>query len=99
MSQLLLSGHIISSRKKILAKVKSKYWTRTHKIGIQIPKNIKEAKLLDDANGNTLWWDAIMLEIDNVRIAFDEFDGKIENIPPGFQKIKCHLIFDIKLSM
>ena len=33
----------------------------------------------------------------NVRIAFEEWKGKENEIPPGYQKIKCHIIFEIKL--
>ena len=47
---------------------------------------------------NTFWWDAIMAEMKNVRIAFEEFDGKEEDIPEAFQKIDCHLIFDVKFA-
>ena len=30
-----------------------------------------------------LWWNAIMLEMKNVSIAFEVFDGIEENISPG----------------
>jgi hypothetical protein len=44
----------------IIAKVKSKYWIRTRKFGIKIPKNVAEACSFDAENGgNTSWWDAI----------------------------------------
>ena len=62
-------------KKRIVAKIKSKYWTRTHKFGVKIPKTIAQAKQFDQENGNTLWWDAIVMEMKNVRIAFEEFDG------------------------
>ena len=91
-------GHVLKKRERIINKVKSKYWQRTHKFGIRIPKNVKEARELDLANKNTLWWDAIMAEMKNVRIAFEEFDGTEEEIPAGFQHIDCHLIFDIKFA-
>ena len=29
---------------------------------------------------------------------FEEWKGKENEIPPGYQKIKCHIIFEIKLS-
>ena len=31
-------------------------------------------------------------------IAFEEFDGDVEDLPPGFQYIKCHMIFDVKMG-
>jgi hypothetical protein len=33
--------YVLNKRKRILQKVKSKYWSRTHKYGIRMPKNIK----------------------------------------------------------
>ena len=33
----------------------------------------------------------------NVRIAFEEFEGDKEDIPPGYQFVNCHMIFDIKM--
>ena len=43
----------IKKRKQIISKVKSKYWIRTHKFGIKIPRNAKEAKAFDLENGDT----------------------------------------------
>jgi hypothetical protein len=37
----------LKKRKQIIAKIKSKYWIRTHKFGIKIPKNVKEALAFD----------------------------------------------------
>ena len=90
--------HVVKKRDRIISKVKSKYWTRTHKFGIKIPKSVEEAKRFDQENGNTLWWDAICKEMKNVRIAFDEFEGNINELPPGYQKISCHMIFDVKMG-
>ena len=47
-------------RKKvaIINKVKSKYWERTHKYGIRVPKPYMEACQLDAMNNNTYWRDA-----------------------------------------
>ena len=55
-------------------------------------------KRLDEANGDTLWWDAICKEMKNVRIAFEEFEGDVSAITPGYQEIRCHMIFDIKMG-
>ena len=90
--------HVIKKRKRIVGKIKSKYWTRTHKFGIKIPKSIAQAKKFDEENGNTLWWDAIVMEMKNIRIAFEEFDGEEKDLPPGYQFIRCHMIFDVKMG-
>ena len=34
----------------------------------------------------------------NVRPAFKAFEGGVEQLPSGFQEIKCHMIFDIKIG-
>ena len=62
---------VIKKRNRIISKIKSKYWVKTHKFGIRISKNAKEGQNLDTLNGNTLWWDAICKEMKNVMIAFE----------------------------
>ena len=91
-------SYVLKKRNRIISKIKSKYWVRTHKYGIEIPKTAAQARQLDAKNGDTLWWDAIMKEMKNVRPAFDIFEGKKEDIGPGYQEIKCHMIFDIKMG-
>jgi hypothetical protein len=88
----------LRKRNRIISKVKSKYWVRTHKFGIKIPKNALEAKAIDLENGDTLWWDAICKEMRNVRPAFEVWDKSVENIPVGYQEVRCHLIFDVKMG-
>ena len=90
--------HVIKKRNRIVSKVKTKYWLRTHKFGIRIPKNVAEARLIDKENGNHLWWNAILEEMKNVRVAFEEFDGTEKDIPPGYTYVRCHLIFDVKMG-
>ena len=51
--------HVLRKRNRIVAKVKSKYWIRTHKFGLKVPKYVKEEIVIDRENGDTLWWDAI----------------------------------------
>ena len=36
--------------------------------------------------------------MNNVRPAFEVFEKRKEDIPIGYQQIKCHMIFDIKLG-
>ena len=86
--------YVLKKRNRIIAKVKSKHWLWTHKFGIRIPKSVQDAKMLDEKNGNTLWWDAICKEMKNVRIAFKVFEGEEKDILPGFQEVKCHIIFE-----
>ena len=43
-------------------------------------------------------WDAIFQEMKNVRIAFEIFEGEVKDIPIGYQKVDCHMIFDIEMG-
>jgi len=84
---------IISSVKQRQSQDKRK----THKWGIRVPATVKEALAMDTTNKNTLWADAIAKEMRNVRVAFDTLpDG--ENPPPGYQFVRCHMIFDVKME-
>ena len=85
-------------KKRIISKVKGKYWLRTHKFGIRVPHSVQEAYKIDAENGNSLWRDAIAKEMENVRPAFRAVEGGRSDIPNGYQEIKCHMIFDIKMS-
>ncbi len=81
----------------VVRKQTTRYLKWTHKFGIEVPKNVKEALDLDCKNGNTLWADAIAKEMKEVCITFNILpDGHSAQI--GYQKIPCHMIFDIKME-
>ncbi len=81
----------------LVHKQTTRYLKRTHKFGIEVPKTVKEALALDRKNGNTLWADAIVKEMKEVRIAFNILpDG--QSAPIGYQQILCHMIFDVKME-
>ena len=90
-------SHVNRKRKRIISKTKSKYWTRTHKFGIRLPHTVQEALSIDKENGDTFWWDALCKEMKNVRVAFEEYDGNIDDLV-GYKKLDCHMIFDIKMG-
>ncbi len=73
------------------------YLKRTYKFGIEIPKTVKEALAQDRKNGNTLWADTITKEMREVRIAFNILPD-VGSAPIGYQKIPCHMIFDLKME-
>ena len=77
--------YVIKKRNCIIAKVKSKYWVKTHKFGIKVPKSVEQAVQFDKENGNTLWWDAICQEMKTIRIAFEIFEGEVKDIPIGYK--------------
>ena len=59
--------------------------------------SVKNTLELDCKNGNTFWVDAIATEMKNVWVAFKILpDGT--TAPIGYQKISCHMIFDVKME-
>jgi hypothetical protein len=91
------STFILRKRDRIISKVKSKYWGRTHKYGIEILKSMESAKRIDAANGNTLWQDAVQEEMAKINPALDSIYGNVDDYV-RYQRITGHLIFDIKHS-
>ena len=89
--------YTLRKRDRIIAAVKQRYTKRTHKFGIEVPRTIQRALEIDKENSNTLWRDAIAKEMNAVRIAFKMLDEG-EEPPPGYQFMKCHMIFDVKLD-
>ena len=58
---------------------------------------MKQAQEIDEGNGNTLWIDAIRLEMKNVRIAFETYKGDTHELV-GYEEITGHIVLDIKLG-
>jgi hypothetical protein len=88
---------VLKKRDRIISKTKSSDWTRTHKHGIEIPKNHVDCVRIDNENGNTLWQDAVKKEMKTVRPAFEAYEGDVKDLI-GYQSITCHLVFDVKLG-
>ena len=92
---------VIKSKKRIVSKVKAKYWRLTHKFGIQLPKNVTEAYQIDKETNTTFWGDAIAKEMKKIKDAMTLYDGTEDDARKkliGFQKINCHIIFDVKME-
>ena len=92
--------HVLKKRDRIISLVWKRiprYLKRNHKFGIEVPTSAKDALGLDKKNGNTYWADAIAIEMKNVRAAFKILpDGT--SAPNVYQKISCHMIFDVKME-
>jgi hypothetical protein len=73
--------HVLKKRTIIIAAVTKLYHTRTHKFGIEVPKNWDDCVRLDKENDNTLWQDSARKEMKNVRIVFKILNGE-EPAPP-----------------
>ena len=46
--------HVMAKRNRIIGKLKSKYWVKTHKFSVKIPKSVQEANAFDEENVNAL---------------------------------------------
>jgi hypothetical protein len=78
-----------------VAKSKKKHWSRTHKYGIELPKDVGHALEIDKRTNTSFWRDAIDKEMKNIIPAFQFTDNDV--IPVGHKFITCHIIFDIKM--
>ena len=67
------------------------------KFGIQVPQTVIGALILDENNGNNMWRNGIVKDINAVMIASKILDEG-ENPPPTYQEIICHMIFYIKME-
>ena len=77
-----------------------------YQFGFLIPKDYKQALQLDEQNGNSKWYDATKLEMDQIneytvfqdhgKAKIDPKSKKVSNDPEGYQKIRVHLIFAAK---
>ena len=79
----------------------SKYWKTQEKLGITVPHSIEQAYKLDAENSNTLWQDDIAKEMRHVLPAFKNAECTLDEVKKklvGFQRIRCHLILDIKID-
>jgi hypothetical protein len=88
---------VLKKRDHMICKVKSCYWSRTSKYGIKLPKTVEEAYDIDKQTGTDFWRKAIEKEMKNVFPAFEFVDD--EKIPVGYQKITCHMMYDIKMDL
>jgi hypothetical protein len=89
--------HVLKKRTRIIAAVTKRYHKRTHKFGIEVPKSWDDCVRLDTYNDNTIWQDEVRKEMKNVRISFNIINGET-SVPPTYQDIRCHMIFDVKME-
>ncbi|MGH7954663.1 MAG: hypothetical protein ACREOZ_01755, partial [Gloeomargaritales cyanobacterium] len=88
---------VLRRRDRIISKVRSRYLKRTHKFGVQMPRNVEEALQIDKDTGTDMWYRAIQKEMKNVMPTF-QFVEKDDNVPVGYKWIPCHWVFDVKMD-
>jgi hypothetical protein len=97
---------VIRKRNRIIAKLQKKYWRTEYKFGIRVPKTVEEALEIDRATGTQHWEKALWKEMSKVKVAYKLMEGinpedvRHGKVPQmiGFQEIKCHIIFDVKMD-
>jgi hypothetical protein len=83
--------YTLKKRDAIISAVNKRYWKRTYKDGIRVPKTIQEAFAIDKDYGDHRWADSIQKEMNNVRVAFKILDEDSE-VPPGYQLMTSTLM-------
>ena len=90
--------YTLRKRDRIISAVNSRVKKTSHKYGVEIPRSISEAFLIDEKNGNTFWRDAVNREMENLKVAFDILpEGK--DPPPTYRKASGHIIFDVRMTL
>ena len=103
--------HIAKNQKQLTRainqyKIRQVRRSAVYQFGFLIPKDYKQALQLDEQNGNSKWYDATKLEMDQIneykvfqdhgKAQYDPKSRKVSNAPNGYQKIRVHLIFAVK---
>ena len=103
--------HIAKNQKQLTrainrSKIRQVRRSAVYQFGFLIPKDYKQALQLDEQNGNSKWYDATKLEMDQINESkvfqdhgkpnIDPKSRKVSNVPDGYQKIRVHLIFAVK---
>ena len=103
--------HIAKNQKQLIrainqSKIRQVRRSAVYQFGFLIPKDYKQALQLDEQNGNSKWYDATKLEMDQIneykvfqdhgKAQYDPKSRKVSNTPNGYQKIRVHLIFAVK---
>ena len=74
----------LRKRDQIIKKVKARYWAKTHKFDIELPKTVEEAIRINEQTGTDFWRKAIEQEMKNVLPAFKFVDN---DVVPKFYNI------------
>ena len=103
--------HIAKNQKQLTrsinqSKIRQVRRSAVYQFGFLIYKDYKQALQLDEQNGNSKWYDASKLEMDQIneykvfqdhgKAQYDPKSTKVSNAPNGYQKIRVHLIFAVK---
>ena len=88
---------VLRRKKRFIKGAKTRYWLKTHKYGVRLPKTIKEALKIDRETGTDLWAKAIAKEMKNVMVTFSFTED--DRVPVGHRKVTVHMVFDVKITL
>ena len=88
--------HTLKKRNAFISAMKTRLRKTTHKYGIKISPSIDHAMEIDRKMKNTMWKDALALEVFNVGVAFEILEED-QAAPPGWNKASG-LIWDVKMD-
>ncbi len=92
--------HAIHKHERIIKLTKRRRSTNRFKYGIELPRNIAHAHVLDRANRNTLWGDAIKKEMDALaELKVFQILKRGEKAPAGYKQIPLLMKFDVKMDL
>ena len=89
--------YVLRKRDRIIAGVKARVLKKRFKYGFEVSETVARVIELDEINDNTLCQYGIEKEITAVRVAFKTLNGG-DQLPPGYQYMQCHMIFEINLD-
>jgi len=89
--------YTLRKRDVILSAVRKRVRKTSKKYGIEIPTTVEHAYELDRKNGNTMWRDALQLEMYNVGVAFEILEAG-KQAPRGWHKVTGHIVWDVKMD-
>ena len=96
----------VRKQNRVISKLKGKFWRKTNKFGIRLPKDVKENLDIDRVAGIDFWRKAVNKEMSKVKVMWkanenftpEQIRSQKTNEYIGFQEIGCHLIFDVKMD-
>ena len=80
-------------------KLKSFRTAPVYKFGVEVPRDHNHAMELDCQNGNTLWRDAELKELGQLRDYETFKDYGKGKAPAGYKAIKYHIVYDVKHNL
>ena len=88
----------LKRRDRLIKAAKStRYFRKSQKYGIELPKTVERALEIDRETGTDFWAKALQLEMSKIFPAVKVLDEGMPQ-PVGHKVIPCHIVFDVKMD-